>query len=48
MESSLMSWIIFFNPKENTLKALCTYLCFEFVKKVGDKKWGYLVDIECT
>ena len=45
--SSLMSWMMFFYPKEYILKKLCWYVCGKYVRKGGSKRevfwecWGF-------
>ena len=35
-----MSWMMFFYPKENTLKILCWYLNYKCVRKGGSRRGG--------
>ena len=39
------SLVGFFYPKEHTLKILCWFLNWKFVRK-GGQEWGILVDVE--
>ena len=40
-----MSWMMFFYPRDDTLKMLCLYLYWKSLKKRWSRR-GYLEDVE--